>query len=60
MIKTKLFTTIFIHRTVSTNGHYLIVSGHDRVNKGVCYRGVSNVRMRLCKTRVFRASGGRI
>lgn len=56
----KLFKDIFTRRTAGRNGGYLIVSGEDRLNKGVCYRSVRNVAIRGCNTRVFRAGSGEI
>lgn len=60
VINTNLFNTAFTCHTHRRKGGYLIVSGHPRLKKGVCYRGVRKVGMRYCNTRVFRASSGEV
>lgn len=57
VINSKLCKTAFTCHTGQVNGGYLIVSGHSRLKNGICYRRVTKVGIRGCKTRVFRASG---
>lgn len=60
VMNTNLCNTIFTRRTGHTKGSILIVSGHPRVTKGMCARGIRKVGIRGCNTRVFRAGGGGI